>query len=156
MTGVVYKIIFPDGSFYIGATSNFHARIRQHYRKPSILIEDKINYFTLTLSEFESLFEIIDDYNEDYFFLEKKRIWESKDDFFCLNKSIPKVNPFLPKDLYLKEVKSLEKTSTIKVSKETKEKLDKLLKYLGLKTHDALLNRLMDEVKFELRRKDNA
>ena len=33
MTPVIYKIEFPDGQFYIGATRNFMDRRKPHHRR---------------------------------------------------------------------------------------------------------------------------
>ena len=83
--GVVYKITFPDGTFYIGCTINLESRILQHrYIMKDSLLGRKIKQFKMSRKEFIELFSVLYD-GEDYKYTEEQEIEKVKEDRLCLN-----------------------------------------------------------------------
>ena len=82
--GVVYKMIFPDGSFYIGSTVNLENRMKAHRATPNKLVGVKTKEFPMTMQEFREIFHVIyegDDYKE----YESDLIRQSRGNELCLN-----------------------------------------------------------------------
>jgi len=82
--GVVYKINFPDGSFYIGSTQCIQSRIHQHKNQPSKRIKEKLDEYNFSISEFRDLFSVLHE-GEDFREVEKDIIELLRNDLFILN-----------------------------------------------------------------------
>ncbi len=84
-TGVVYKIKFPDGSFYIGATINLENRIWQHrYHCTNKILKEKIKEFKVLKKDFPSFFSVLHT-GEDYTEVESRIIQKLRGSPFILN-----------------------------------------------------------------------
>ena len=84
-TGFVYKIKFPDGSFYIGATINFENRIWQHrYHCTSKPLKEKIKEFKVSKKDFPSFFSVLHS-GEDFKEVESRIIQKLRNSPFILN-----------------------------------------------------------------------
>ena len=83
--GVVYKVIFPDGSFYIGATINLKNRMMQHrYHATNKLLKAKIKEFKMSKDAFIELFSILHE-GDDFREVEGDIIRRVKGQKLCLN-----------------------------------------------------------------------
>ncbi len=135
--GVVYKITFPDGEFYIGSTNEYKDRQAQHMFSPSKKIKEMIIKYDCNLKEFRSFFEIICTC-ENHKEVEKTIIYEHKDSDLILNKmGVPwgvkgkvgkRVNIWIPEEDH-KEVMKAKKAHgeglgklLVKLVKEDKER----------------------------------
>ena len=123
--GVVYRITFPDGEFYIGSTNEYKDRQAQHMFSPSKKIKEMLIKYDCNLKEFRSFFEIIctcKNYKE----AEKAIIYEHKDSDLILNtmgvtrgvkgKGGKRVNIWIPEEDH-KEVMKAKKTHGVALGK---------------------------------------
>jgi len=85
--GVVYKVKFPDGSFYIGATVNLENRMMQHrYNSTNKPLKEKIKEFKMSKADFIQLFSVLHE-GEDFREIEKEIIERCKSSELLLNVS---------------------------------------------------------------------
>lgn len=85
---IVYKLIFPDGTFYIGCTKNLKKRLREHNfygknKKNHQRVSSKINQYGINNFITETLFSI--ENKELAFKLERKIILSNKENSLMLN-----------------------------------------------------------------------
>ena len=117
MYSTVYQLTFPDGSRYVGKTTDLDKRIIQHRSQPvNNLVKDKIDKFGVDGFEIEVLYEdLFDGFSS---FVEKYEI-RSTPSHHCLNINCtnkPKYSSFEPErelteyqERYSKRVKDVEK-----------------------------------------------
>jgi hypothetical protein len=86
--GVVYKILFPCGRFYIGATDNILQRISQHYSAKSS-VGDLVKKYKMSIDDLMDLVTFLYDGN-NYKSEETQAIYSNRNDPYILNKLFPK------------------------------------------------------------------
>ena len=86
---VVYKIIFPDGCFYIGATKCLDSRLHGHWASRTY-VSDKIKESFKNYNRLDRA-TIIIHYGEDYIEVEKQAIFHERNNIALINKQI--INP---------------------------------------------------------------
>jgi len=93
MRGVVYRIDFPDGYFYIGKTRNILNRMRGHFSTPNGKLYTRAKKYCLCVEHLMQFTSILYE-GEDYSKQEFIEINKMRDDEFILNKDLVGVDVF--------------------------------------------------------------
>jgi len=107
--GVVYKINFPDGRFYIGAAEDFGTRIYSHWTGRGYVSKAAREFFAYKeyLSECSYVMYRGDSYKE----VEKKMIYKSRDNPLMMNKKIVDPDKIKPKVTTLMKLRKVPEFS---------------------------------------------